>query len=154
MVSSPIGVLKCSAATAIFGRRVMPSCFGKTQDVSGRFKPIDEDKDFQYFDVMTTSDSEGPEDFKFTIRNVFFEIKRLALWELEVGHTVTGAEAADYLGVSKQRINQLIDAERIRSAKFGRNIFIPLGDLKAYREMVESGKAVGGRGHKAVAAIG
>jgi excisionase family DNA binding protein len=132
----------------------MPSCFRKTQDVSGRFKPIDEDKDFQYFDVMTTSDSEGPEDFKFMIRNVFFEIKRLALWELEVGHTVTGAEAADYLGVSKQRINQLIDAERIRSAKFGRNILVPLGDLKAYREMVESGKAAGGRGHKAVAAIG
>ena len=103
---------------------------------------------------MTTSDSEGQEEFKLTIRNVFFEIKRLALWELEVGHTVTGAEAADYLGVSKQRINQLIDAERIRSAKFGRNILVPLGDLKAYREMVESGKAVGGRGHKAVAAIG
>jgi excisionase family DNA binding protein len=103
---------------------------------------------------MTTSDLEGPEDFKFTIRNVFFEIKRLALWELEVGHTVTGAEAADYLGVSKQRINQLIDAERIRSAKFGRNILVPLGDLKAYREMVESGKAVGGRGHKAQLAMG
>ena len=122
--------------------------------MSGRFKPIDEDKDFQYFDVMTTSDSEGPEDFKFTIRNVFFEIKRLALWELEVGHNVTGAEAADYMGVSKQRINQLIDAERIRSAKFGRNILVPLGDLKAYREMVESGKAVGGRGHKAQLATG
>jgi len=26
--------------------------------------------------------------------------------------------------------------------------------LKAYREMVESGKAVGGRGHKALPAIG
>jgi len=131
-----------------------PIRFRKTQDVSGRFKPIDEDKDFEYFDVMTTSDSEGPEDFKFTIRNVFFEIKRLALWELEVGLTLTGAEAANYLGVSKQRINQLIDAERIRSAKFGRNIFIPLGDLKAYREMVESGKAVGGRGHRAQLAMG
>jgi excisionase family DNA binding protein len=96
---------------------------------------------------MPPRKSDRPE-FKFSIRNVFFEVKRLALWELEVGNTVTAGDAADYLGVSKQRISQLIDGERVRSAKFGRNVLVPLSDLKAYREMVESGQAVGGRGYK------
>jgi excisionase family DNA binding protein len=89
------------------------------------------------------------EEFKFTIANVFHAIKDLMLWELQVGETRTMTEAADFLKVSKQRVIQLVQAERLRSAKFGRNTFIPLADLNAYRKIVKSGKAVGGRGNKA-----
>jgi excisionase family DNA binding protein len=94
------------------------------------------------------------EEFKFTIANVFHAVKDLMLWELEVGETLTMKEAADFLDVSKQRVIQLVQAERLRSAKFGRNTFIPLADVVAYRRLVKSGNTVGGRGNKALPVFG
>jgi excisionase family DNA binding protein len=98
---------------------------------------------------MATLHLDEKDDFKFSVANVFHAIKECMKWELEVGETLTLTEAAKYLDVSKQRIIQLVHAERLRSAKFGRNTFVPLADVKAYKTLVKSGQSVGGRGHKA-----
>ncbi len=78
----------------------------------------------------------------------------LAKWEVTVGGMMVVSDAARYLGVSRQRIVQLYQAGRIRSAKFGRNTFVPLPDLKAYRKEVLNGEALGGRGNKALPVYG
>ena len=115
--------------------------------------PIDLGKVFVYFDFMASPNAEEPAEPRFTVANLFVAVKDCMLWEVEVGETMTVTEAAAFLGVSKQRVIQLVNAERLRSAKFGRNTFVPLADVVAYRKMVASGDSVGGRGHKALPAF-
>lgn len=47
---------------------------------------------------------------------------------------LTVAEAADALGVSPQRVRQLIAAGRLKAEKKGRDWFIEPPDLEAVRE--------------------
>jgi excisionase family DNA binding protein len=80
---------------------------------------------------------------------VFRAVKDLFKWQVKVGPMITLTEAAEFLGVSRQRVVQLVQGGRVRSAKFGRNTFVPQADVTAYQKLVESGDFVRGRGNKA-----
>jgi len=98
---------------------------------------------------MPANDFDHDPSVPLTPTILFHAVKDLIKWEVKVGSMIALTEAAEYLGVSRQRVVQLVHAGRVRSAKFGRNTFLPLADVKAYQKLVESGDFVRGRGNKA-----
>jgi excisionase family DNA binding protein len=46
---------------------------------------------------------------------------------------LSAREAADLLGVSKQRVHQLIEDGRIRSQRFAGHVLVEQASLEAYR---------------------
>ena len=48
---------------------------------------------------------------------------------------LTAADAADYLGLSRARVSQLIRKGRFRAKYVGANALVPISDVKMYKAL-------------------
>jgi len=113
----------------------------------GKIIDVDLSKGLGYNMVMPPKKQplRGKEPVSWWIKQVY-EILKL---QTRVGEVMSMTEAAQYLEVSRQRMTQLCKSGRIRHWKFGRKGVVTKAEVVAYAKEVQSGKLVGGRGHKA-----